>query len=433
MARKASIEQRALAAKALRVADEERRHSLRDAEIRAARAQERQSLKVWDERYPAGMPLPTSIFDNVHATAVVQAALDAGAGDICIDYRPGQSEARLRVDGAGKIIEPEANWSAKNVCKAFYGALKNPSGNPYSPTENQGAGKTFDVGDFSIYFRYQAMPVYPAGFTVVLRVMPSRRLTPEQAADRDASQAAWKAFVSESFARHAAKEPPPTLSKDTFDLNAMLCDCAGEGDLHGLRCALEQGADPLWLDERLESKGRSALMRAANKGDLECVKALFEKSDIDAVDFEGQTSFMLAARAGALDCVKFIAPFSEPDDCEFADGRTALMQACWISDVEMARFLASISDVNLVSRDGRSTALWLAAQEDEMQIVKILVAAGADPRFVDANGLGLIENAQEHGSDKVARLLRKQAKMLDEREAISEAAKPGPSRRVLPL
>lgn len=124
------------------------------------------------------------------------------------------------------------------------------------------------------------------------------------------------------------------------DANADLFDAATRGDVAGVRRALADKAD---INAK-GAKGRTALMWAADKGQLDVVKYLAKKgvADSNAKDDKSMTALMLAAYHGHTDVVKFLVETAGADiNVRGPFGKTALGLARYSGHKEIATYLQS--------------------------------------------------------------------------------------------
>lgn len=198
---------------------------------------------------------------------------------------------------------------------------------------------------------------------------------------------------------------------------------------------------------RQDSDGVTALMVAAEAGQLQLVKLLLEK-EVGLVDEVGRTALMRAAARGYLDCVQTLLPheggrrstknwydgihLSSKSTALMAaagnghaacveallgcegevrdeQGRTALMYAARGGHEACVRAL--LRDAGVQDRGG-VTALQFASVEGYVGIVRILVPL--EKRLVDTGGRTALMSAAEKGhADCVALLVEHEAMMQD--------------------
>ncbi|MDB5284131.1 MAG: ankyrin repeat family protein [Bacteroidota bacterium] len=111
----------------------------------------------------------------------------------------------------------------------------------------------------------------------------------------------------------------------------------------------------------------------------------------------GSTPFMTACRWGDVPMINILlangATVYQPRSPK---GRTPLMVACAYSGGNTVTkiLLHAGADANAVATDG-TTALMLAAKNAKLDVVEILLAAGADPLKKDVAGLTALDYAQK--------------------------------------
>ena len=94
---------------------------------------------------------------------------------------------------------------------------------------------------------------------------------------------------------------------------------------------------------------------------------------------DGSTALMFAAQGGHLDAMIKLVEHGADLSHVLAKGGTVLMQACMLGHLECARWLLDQgSDVNQAKRDGTTTAVTLAAQDNHAELVGFLHTRGAD-------------------------------------------------------
>jgi ankyrin repeat protein len=138
--------------------------------------------------------------------------------------------------------------------------------------------------------------------------------------------------------------------------------------------------------------------QAIRTNDRALLKAMIASpADANAPGDFGNTPLMNAAVAGSADVMRFLIEKGADINAQNAFGTTALMMAA--TDVVKTRLLLDHgAKAALASRQGR-TALFVAAMSDpSADIVRLLIAKGADIRAKDAFG-NTILNAAATGND----------------------------------
>lgn len=194
-------------------------------------------------------------------------------------------------------------------------------------------------------------------------------------------------------------------------LAAALVNAAGSGNIDVLRLLLDNGAPVTSRDAR----GRTVLMAAAASGYPEMVKEVLRRK-VDA---------NLSATPPLPRCTE---EMKKNDNCrEFAegDGQTALMEAVSRSDydvppegvdrMEVVRLLLGAgADVNARDKQG-NTALMLS--RDDVEQVELLLKAGADPNVRNLEGETALSKAYD---DEVKQILIKHGAVPMAKEAEKE-------------
>lgn len=150
-----------------------------------------------------------------------------------------------------------------------------------------------------------------------------------------------------------------------------------------------------------------ALMEAAYRGQLEEVQRLVVAgATVDARDPENRTSMMWAAFNGHTAVVALLLKQGAELEAKDVNGRTALLYASsgpFAPTVEL--LLKSGADVNVQGSLEGFTALMTAAAEGQVEVVRLLLAHGAEPSLEDQDGDTARSFAQQHGHLEVVELL----------------------------
>lgn len=172
---------------------------------------------------------------------------------------------------------------------------------------------------------------------------------------------------------------------------------------------LERGADPLNQDNFLEE---TALMRAAFKGNTDCVDLLIPISDLEAKNARGRTALHCAVEGK---CDWIVETLINHCDIETRDkdGITPLMLAAKMDDRDSARVLMNKADIHARDKDG-NTALHIAARFGRMDAAEQLMER-CDLNLRNAKGQSAKDLAEKSGNHDVA--ARIEVRMLSQNES----------------
>jgi ankyrin repeat protein len=139
----------------------------------------------------------------------------------------------------------------------------------------------------------------------------------------------------------------------------------------------------LLLKDR-DNKGRTALHRASESGNLEQVVALLEQgAEINAEDNDWKTPLHLAAQSGEKAVVRFLLKMGANVHGADSDHQQALHLAARRGHEEVI-FCLLLGGANINARDANGrTALHNAAVNGHEQVLKVLVKEGADMNITD--------------------------------------------------
>ena len=181
----------------------------------------------------------------------------------------------------------------------------------------------------------------------------------------------------------------------------MLAAGTARADL--VRALLAAGADVNAVNVR----GGTALMYAATQGEPEIVAVLLSHGAmVNARAENGWTAVTLAAATGQADIVRQL--LAAGADANLADiyGWTPLMRAVDSDRTGVVRVLLKDKSVRVNARDDQGeTALHHAAAGGSLEIARLLLANGADPRAKDAAGRTPAAVAAEQGHARLADFL----------------------------
>jgi len=187
-----------------------------------------------------------------------------------------------------------------------------------------------------------------------------------------------------------------------------LVDAAGRGDVEAVRSLLADGAD---VDERW-GDGRTAVTAAALGDHVEVARVLIAAgADVDLQDSDRNNPLLVTGETGSVAMLREVLRGDPDPDATNRYGGVALIPASDRGHVEYVRAILSETgiDVDHVNRLG-----WTALLEavilgdggpDHVEIVRLLLDAGADRSIADRDGVTALEHARERGYDEMVALL----------------------------
>lgn len=193
-----------------------------------------------------------------------------------------------------------------------------------------------------------------------------------------------------------------------------LVEAAARGETAEVRRLLRQGAA---LDA-VDARQRTALLAAVAGGHDDLAVWLVEQgADINHQDDQQDSAFLLAGARGRTAVLRamLLPPSGHADRPDLTRrnryGGSALIPACHHGHVETVRLLlqASRIDVDLVNHLGWTALLEAVILGDggarHAEIVRLLLAHGADPRRADAHGVTPLAHARQRGQGAIVALL----------------------------
>mmetsp|Transcript_82294 Transcript_82294/g.145885 ORF Transcript_82294/g.145885 Transcript_82294/m.145885 type:complete len:290 (-) Transcript_82294:86-955(-) len=177
--------------------------------------------------------------------------------------------------------------------------------------------------------------------------------------------------------------------REELGFELALCLAAGRGDMSTVEQALSSGVE---VNAAPSFGGMTPLMFAARFGNLQIMEVLLFQSGLalHSTTSEGQTALSLC-RDNATRRLAAHAIVARSGD----GGRYALVQAACLGHAAVLRCLLDVQvDPNQRDEKGR-TALFIGAVRHQLEVCEALLAGGADPHLVDANGLSTWQVADE--------------------------------------
>lgn len=201
--------------------------------------------------------------------------------------------------------------------------------------------------------------------------------------------------------------PRPTGHPDQVSPDAALLSAAASGDNSALTAALTAGAA---LEAR-DAKGRTALLIAVLRADVAMARLLVEHgADPNAIDDRNDTPWLATGVTGSVAMLETLLPAGPDLTLRNRYGGVSIIPASERGHVEYVRRVVQTDiDVNHLN-DLRWTALLEAVILGDgsrvyHEIVRILLAAGADPLLADRDGVTAHEHALRLGHTALAELL----------------------------
>lgn len=150
-----------------------------------------------------------------------------------------------------------------------------------------------------------------------------------------------------------------------------------------------------------------ALMEAAYLGEFDEVRRLVKNgASIDVTDAERRSPMMFASFNGHIAVVEYFLDAGAQIDNKDSNGRTALMYASSGDFSETVDLLVKRgAEVNVQGTLEGFTPLMTAAAEGLVEVVRVLLAAGANPDLVDKDGDTALSFARQNGHNEVVALL----------------------------
>jgi ankyrin repeat protein len=140
--------------------------------------------------------------------------------------------------------------------------------------------------------------------------------------------------------------------------------------------------------------------RAIRANDLTLLDSLIAKGDVNTKDRHGATPLMYAAAVGSAEAVKALLAKGADAKAKNAFDATALMWG--VANLEKVRMLVDAgADVNAHSKQGMTPLLIAANNAGSAEIVRLLLAKGADPKATDDGGTTLLAAATANDLDMV--------------------------------
>ncbi|WP_409328858.1 ankyrin repeat domain-containing protein [Trujillonella humicola] len=192
------------------------------------------------------------------------------------------------------------------------------------------------------------------------------------------------------------------------DPAGSLLEAAAAGDPDRAALALRAGAA---LEVR-DAGGRTPLLLAATSDRVDVARLLVALgADPDALDGRHDTPWLVTGVTGSVAMLEVLLPAGPDLTIRNRFGGVSVIPAAERGHVDYVRRVVETGiDVNHVNDPGWTALLEAVVYGDGsgpyVEIVRILLAAGADPGIRDANGRTALDHALARGHEEIAQALR---------------------------
>jgi ankyrin repeat protein len=195
----------------------------------------------------------------------------------------------------------------------------------------------------------------------------------------------------------------------SHDMNKdqTLITAAERNDMAPVRQLLKDRADV----QARDGQGRTALLAATARNHVEIATLLVEAgADVNAQDNKFDSPLLLAGASGYLEILKLALKANPNFKIYNRFGGTALIPACERGHVEIVKELLKTDiDINHVNRLGWTALLEAIILSDggpkHQEIVRLLVAAGADVNLPDGEGATPLQHARQKEYKEITGIL----------------------------
>ena len=187
-----------------------------------------------------------------------------------------------------------------------------------------------------------------------------------------------------------------------------LWQAAADGDLTAITAALAAGAD---LNAQ-NHDGQTPVMSATYAHQTEAVRLLFHRgADPDLRDDLLNNPFLYAGAEGMLDILRLAHEAGADPTITNRYGGVAIIPAAERGHLEVIRYLVDHTavDINHVNRLGWTALLQAIILSDggptHQEVVRLLIAGGADLNIPDADGVTPLQHARQRGYTEIESIL----------------------------
>ncbi|MFE2878248.1 ankyrin repeat domain-containing protein [Streptomyces roseus] len=188
-----------------------------------------------------------------------------------------------------------------------------------------------------------------------------------------------------------------------------LLDAARAGDAVAVRAAVDGGANVEVRDEEL----RTPLLLASLADHVEAARALVAAgADVDAQDARQDSAWLVTGVTGSVEMLRVLLPARPDLRRTNRFGGVSHIPASERGHVAYVREVLAVTDIEVdhVNRLGWTALLEAVILGDggpaHQEIVRLLLAAGADRELADGDGVTALAHAERRGYAEIAELLR---------------------------
>ena len=199
----------------------------------------------------------------------------------------------------------------------------------------------------------------------------------------------------------------PAFAQQGNEKEREMITAAERGELPVVRRLLADGAR---IDAR-DQRGRTALLAATHRNRVDVARFLIQEgADVNAKDFVQDTPFLYAGAEGRNDILKLTLTAGANLKDINRYGGTALIPAAHHGHVETVKILlATAIDKDHVNNLGWTALLEAVILGDggavHTEIVRLLVAAGANVNIADRDGVTPLAHAKRARYAEISRIL----------------------------